>query len=65
MIRIASLSVTRVRWATGAVSLAAALALGCGDDAYHNSPYYDWDATAAVGAFKIDHLAGDDADMPS
>ncbi|HEX7835826.1 MAG TPA: polysaccharide deacetylase family protein [Kofleriaceae bacterium] len=54
----------RARSVAGALCLVVAPALvACGDNRYRNPPYYDWDDTAAVGAFEIDHLAGDDAHM--
>lgn len=35
----------------------------CGDDVYRNLPYFNWNETRAVGAYSLDHLAGDDAGM--
>lgn len=40
--------------------LVAPALIACGDNRYRNPPYYEWDDTAAVGAFSIDQLAGDD-----
>jgi hypothetical protein len=57
-------SPTCARAVAGTLCLVVAPALvACGDNRYRNPPYYDWDDTAAVGAFEIDHLAGDDAPM--
>jgi hypothetical protein len=41
----------------------SALLHGCGDNLFRDSPYFTWDETAAVGAFSIDRLAGDDQGM--
>jgi hypothetical protein len=50
----------RAAWiAIGSWGLASA-ATACGDNRYRNPPYFNWDSTAAVGAFDLDHLAGDD-----
>jgi hypothetical protein len=46
-------------WPAVTASLALVL-VGCGDNLYRNPPYYDWDDTTAVGAFKIDQLGGND-----
>lgn len=43
-----------------AACLAAPALIACGDDRYRNPPYYAWDDTAALGAFNIDQMAGDD-----
>jgi peptidoglycan/xylan/chitin deacetylase (PgdA/CDA1 family) len=45
-------------WLVAVVAL-----IGCGDNAYRNAPYFDWDDATAIGAYSIDGLAGDDARM--